>query len=1649
MKSVLNSLSSLANYKGALSLLVFLLYIGVGNVRGYEMTYTFNSSSWQTTGQGYWTSGANGAGFTANQGVQITTGASGANATSPRSFTNISKIVVKYCTNTKSGVGTIKVKVGSGTEKSFSVTKPSSNGTTLKNATFNFSPAETGTVKVTGECTTNSVFIYSVTITYSTEVSGSTYTLLTDVDDLLEDEDIIIVEATDNYAMSKTQNTNNRGQTNSDFCFVGPQTIKVTGSTYIQTLMLGKSNDHWTFYTGSGYLYAASSSNNYLKTQTTNNANGEWTISLNGSYQATITAQGTNTHNLLQHNSGSSIFSCYGSAQQAIKIFHCTDPRVDTSPASLETFTYAVGYGPSLVQALTVKGYYLTGNLTVSCPDGYEISTNPASSGYGASNLTLTRDANNKVNTTVYIRLSAGKSVGSYNKTMSISGGGITTTNVSLTGSVITVPSGTAYKIVTDHKDIFPDDETVVLNASGTHALSTTQNSNNRAAVAAAGQFTYAGSAVFVSGSSVQNIVIQNSEDEWNFKVGDNSYLYAAASSNNYLRSGASVGVNGEWQVRLSETSIATVTAPQSSNRSLVQYNKSSTLFSCYAAEQTDGAVRFYAKPSATANVCGSPSSLSGFSTTYGAGASAAQSFSVKARNITSGNVTVSAPTGYEVCTTENGIYTASLTLTPSDNKVAPTTLWVRLKSDNEAATYNGNIAITATGATTRNIALSGTVDPDPVITLAATSSVPLVTSRNGINIMATNTLTLNIRGARAGQTVSISGTGLKFYKNDGTHYVDLSSTALTAPVTNQVVYVSYNPTSDGTGAIATPSITVTCDNGSETFNSLVKARNIPAAVAIVANVNGVWQALPANMSSAQNPEAVTVNVKTEGGIQKAYGPSTLAYKLWPVKTTNGSGDRFGTYSSPTALFADRVRLTGNSDAALWANDNISANTIRNWAVVDEVTDNADAAYEWKITTTEVGGEFVYNLQTAHGTNNYYLRYWPAASEGPKWGTYANGVNNLYILPLTEVTEANISVMEWGTNKMTVSYPNGGSCTAMTASINNGSPTAVTINSLGGDIYELTGVGNLQGNPAKTLVLTATEGGTKQKMLSIPYIITSDDVAEATIRTAVGDAARLTDIVVRSGGKLTTGSADGKFKDLYIYPGGKAKITNNLVVRNIYMRGGYSFLNYSDKTYAYPDLCVNSGTITTVGVKYDLYVDNRYYYMFSMPYDVALEDVTDETGSEDFPVWVKHYNGAARASGTHVSGWEWYGDEDGQGSFFAGVGYEITAKPRVSGRPVAIIRFPVISGNVTTDASHAPTVAIHGYGRSGYSSGSVMANNVGWNFLGNPYLTEYKAVSDTAKMVAGGFRQHEEDGRWDGTYDWVESVARFLTVPMDTENDYTHEWVGNYTIPAFSTFFFQYSATDDGTFTMGGTRPQASVAPRFGSAPKTKPELHIDVLLNGDGEAVTGKAGLFIHDKYDGSLKDFEDVEQWFVEQNALKTYTFAGGTALAFNLMDEQTATQQIPLGYIATIAGEHTYSINEENDVSGLDHLWLTDSETGETTDLLARDYTFTTAAGRFDERFILSAVLAKEEVITDIKDIGDSDWAKTIGVYHDGKILTLRGLPENSAVYIFDMTGKLIVSREQLHNVASFNLATQGVYNIRVVSGDRAVTLRSVSR
>ena len=146
------------------------------------------------------------------------------------------------------------------------------------------------------------------------------WTLVTDVSTLQVGDKIIIVAKDFDYALSITQNTNNRAQ-----AAVTKNGNTVTFGEDVQVLVLeaGKVTGTYAFYTGSGYLYAASSSKNYLKTQAELNENGSWSIEIAADGTATIKANGTSTRNWLRYNSTNNppLFACYATGQADVVIY--------------------------------------------------------------------------------------------------------------------------------------------------------------------------------------------------------------------------------------------------------------------------------------------------------------------------------------------------------------------------------------------------------------------------------------------------------------------------------------------------------------------------------------------------------------------------------------------------------------------------------------------------------------------------------------------------------------------------------------------------------------------------------------------------------------------------------------------------------------------------------------------------------------------------------------------------------------------------------------------------------------------------------------------------------------------------------------------------------------------------------------------------------------------------------------------------------------------------------------------------------------------------------------------------------------------------------------------------------------------------------
>ena len=157
----------------------YAIFADVNSEGGAEQTtnYTFTSKAWDDASKS-WTSTQDGNQLTSNQGVQITTGASGAGAESKEAFDKVSKVVVTYCTNATRGAGSIEVAVGD-TKVSHDVTK--TGGNALRTLDFEFNKVS-GKAAFVVTCTTNSVYVYSVDVTcgggasysnYSTSCNGS------------------------------------------------------------------------------------------------------------------------------------------------------------------------------------------------------------------------------------------------------------------------------------------------------------------------------------------------------------------------------------------------------------------------------------------------------------------------------------------------------------------------------------------------------------------------------------------------------------------------------------------------------------------------------------------------------------------------------------------------------------------------------------------------------------------------------------------------------------------------------------------------------------------------------------------------------------------------------------------------------------------------------------------------------------------------------------------------------------------------------------------------------------------------------------------------------------------------------------------------------------------------------------------------------------------------------------------------------------------------------------------------------------------------------------------------------------------------------------------------------------------------------------
>lgn len=881
------------------------------------------------------------------------------------------------------------------------------------------------------------------------------------------------------------------------------------------------------------------------------------------------------------------------------------------------------------------------------------------------------------------------------------------------------------------------------------------------------------------------------------------------------------------------------------------------------------------------------------------------------------------------------------------------------------------------------------------------TSNPLLITSAAGQTIKAARTLNLSVDGETAVGTkdVTLSGTNLKFYKSDGTEITGSVLQTSSGDLATTTVYVAYAPTAYESEALVNPVITVSCDGVNKRFEGLVTGRCLPDNFVIASKLGNFWYALPANCTnSSSNTSGIPIAVDNVSDPSSATGPANLLdYGL-----RNVASSRYAANGS-NLVFTERLTTeTADNQKTLY---NGSTTSIQVSAMYSGYALTNPTKYEWVAATSDLKD---YTLTSAVGDNRTV-----SLNTRGVWGTLTEDraySGQVRLLPLTEITDMQVEVMEWGTSSMALRFAGDvPDAVDITLGANSWTNKALTNITSGGtsDLYSVSGL-TLTGDNCTLMTIKDHDNPNVVAYISKPILVNTADATSGAYKTALTDAiCESCDIVILNGGKLTanqTKATHTSFANLYVYPGGKLVLDGqSLGVKNkVYVRGGYSWLNTN--TYTLPEIYLN-GDIKFDGsnnIIYDYYIHNYQYYQFALPYTVPLANVTDEAGVDNFPVWVKHYNGALRAANASATSWDWYNGDN----FEAGVGYIIAARPRdvngVRSRPLAIIRFPLGNSAYNGAGETEKTVSTTAHGIAGYNAGTVTANNVGWNLIGNPYMATWKGDIGHSQL-----EKHPNAEHWDGSYHWVDGATKYITVMSAESGSEYDQYVASTTeLKPFFPFFFQETAGGGSgtvTFTLGNRMKKAPAYMRAGSEVR-EAFVQIDY-TNGVSQDQTG---VYVGNNYSDDL-DFDDYEKMFGSQTTKpKVWLMHESKRMAFEAMSEERAAGSVPMGYRAPESGEYTFSISEYSDLENVESVLLDDNEEGVFNfNLLNSDYTFSSENSLFnDTRFTIRVVMKadKPSVTTGTENINLKSEETQKFIYRD-KMYILRGGK------IYDATGKMV--------------------------------------
>ena len=557
-------------------------------------------------------------------------------------------------------------------------------------------------------------------------------------------------------------------------------------------------------------------------------------------------------------------------------------------------------------------------------------------------------------------------------------------------------------------------------------------------------------------------------------------------------------------------------------------------------------------------------------------------------------------------------------------------------------------------------------------------------------------------------------------------------------------------------------------------------------------------------------------------------------------------------------------------------------------------------------------------------------------------------------------------------------------------------------------------------------------------------------------------------VVVLSTGTLTK-ATDGttndvaEVRDVKVYPGGKLIVPEgtHYVINSLSLRRQEdeiasakidAGLSSDPSDVSKKGLYIRESN----GVYLDVRIDPSNWHYFTLPYDCRVGDIRFSDGTPakvNNDYLISWYDGAYRA--VHKDG-GWTDITDDDYVLKKGLGY-IVALPG-EGLIKRELRFPMANEVISAELANKEVGGLYAYGGD-KTDEELRPNHKGWNMIGNPYLYDY--TTDIVKSpLATGELIHDPSSPWNGQ--WVRTGnARYIVEPIDNGwTGYRQTTISN--LKPFMSYFIQIGTTTDGKDTPETERnitftktSKASIARRNMPAEEAEEPMYpvwygIEMTApNAEKDNTT----LLISDEFTDGYDMMDDLIKMRGSYYQYYPYPVLASRnnegEMAFNALPDSSASViGVPLNYYAAQAGTYTIRTDSRFDLEEVKSAMLYDATTNQYNDLLAGDYSFTTAKGDNTNRFKLFVRVERKkapDVATGTDNILENGKLSLIAI---DRTLVLSGLDEAADIYVYDMSGKLIKGeRNAGEGVWRANVSAQGVYFVRVNSQSGQQTLRTI--